>query len=178
MHPVRAEPTTMEHVMRITKPTRFPERRGVRLTKAAGWIAIAFGAVHVITAPLESRPRDIWSQVVDEGWWNTFTLDKATTLAELERSETFWVTLGSFGVPVPVLGLYIEWATRQRQRVPGWIGWILLAWALPFVTALPASPGWALAVSGGLIVLGDGRRSRATPLRSGHESWSKEEEVA
>lgn len=76
--------------MRITKPTRFPERRGVRLTKAAGWIAIAFGAVHVITAPLESRPRDIWSQVVDEGWWNTFTLDKATTLAELERSETFW----------------------------------------------------------------------------------------
>jgi hypothetical protein len=104
MHPVRAEPTTMEHVMRITKPTRFPERRGARLTKAAGWIAIAFGAVHVITAPLESRPRDIWSQVVDEGWWNTFTLDKATTLAELERSETFWVTLGSFGVPVLVLG--------------------------------------------------------------------------
>jgi hypothetical protein len=54
---------------------------------------------------------------------------------------------------VLVLGLYIEWATRQRQRVPGWIGWILLAWALPFVTALPASPGWALAVSGGLIVV-------------------------
>ncbi|MGH2713749.1 MAG: DUF6463 family protein [Thermoleophilaceae bacterium] len=153
----------------------FSERRGVRLTKVGGWIAIVFGAVHVVVAPLESRSRDVWSQAVDEGWWNTFTLDESTTLAQFERSETFWVTLGSFGVPVLVLGCYVVWATHQRQRVPGWIGWIVLTWGLVFVTALPASPGWALAVSGGLIVLGDRRSSRAAPLRSGHESWSKAE---
>jgi Family of unknown function (DUF6463) len=163
----------MEDTMKLANLRAASKRRGARLTKAGGWIALAFGAVHVIVAPLESRSRDIWSQVVDEGWWNTFTLDESTTLAQFERSETFWVTLGSFGVPLLVLGSYVVWSTHQGHRVPGWIGWILLAWGLPFVTALPASPGWVLVVSGGLIALGDRRRSQATPLRSGRESWSK-----
>jgi hypothetical protein len=160
---------------KLTNLRASAERRGVRLTKAAGWILTAFGAVHVVVAPLESRSRDVWSQVVGDGWWNTFTLDESTTLAQYERSEVFWVTLGSFGVPVLVLGCYVVWATHQRQRVPGWIGGIILAWGLVFVTALPASPAWALVVSGALIVLGDRRSSRATPLRSGHESWPKTE---
>jgi hypothetical protein len=158
---------------KLTNLLASSERRGVRLTKAGGWIAIAFGAVHVVVAPLESR--DVWSQVVSDGWWNTFTLDESTTLPQFERSETFWNTLGSFGVPVLVLGLYVVSATRQRQRVPGWIGWIVLAWGLLIATALPASPAWALVVTGGLIVLGDRRGSRATPLRNAHESWSKRE---
>jgi hypothetical protein len=95
--------------------------------------------VHVIVAPLESRSRDIWSQAVDEGVVEHFTLDESTTLAKFERSETFWVTLGGFGVPVLVLGCHVVWSTRQRHRVPGWIGWIGLAWGLLTVTALPAS---------------------------------------
>lgn len=159
--------------MKLINQRASSERRGVRLTKVAGWIAIAFGALHVVVAPLESR--GILSDAVSDGWWNTFTLDESTTLAEFERSETFWVTLGSFGVPVLVLGCWVVWSTHQRQRVPGWIGWVVLAWGLLIVTAVPASPGWALCVSGGLIVLGDRRRTRATPLRSAHESWSKTE---
>jgi hypothetical protein len=144
------------------------------LTKAGGWIALVFGAVHVIVAPLESRRRDVWSDAADEGWWNTFTLGEPTTLAEFERSETFWVTLGSWGVPVLALGAYVVWSARQGQRVPGWIGWILLAWSLPFVTALPASPGWLFAVSGAMIVLGDRRGGQVIPLRSEHESSRRE----
>jgi len=165
----------MEDKMKLANLRPSPERRGNRLTKAGGWIAAVFGALHVIVAPLESDSRDIWSQVVDEGWWNTFTLDDSTTLAQFERSETLWVTLGSWGVPVLVLGCYVVWATHQGQRVPGWIGWILLGWGLVFATALPASPAWLFVVSGGLIVLGDRRKSRATRLRSGHESWPKTE---
>lgn len=159
--------------MKLTRQRTSSERTGARLTKAAGWIAIAFGAVHVVVAPLDTR--DTWSQVVADGWWNTFTLDESITLAQFERSETFWVTLGSFGVPVLVLGCYLVWSTRQGHRVPGWIGWIVLAWGLLISAALPASPAWALALSGGLIVLGDRLRSRATSLRSGHESRSKAE---
>jgi hypothetical protein len=162
-------------MMNLTNLRPSSERRGARLTKAGGWIALAFGAVHVIVAPLESRSRDVWSQVVDDGWWNTFTLDEATTLAQFERSETFWVTLGSWGVPLLVLGSYIVWSTHQGHRVPAWIGWIILAWGLIFATALPASPGWLLPVIGGLIVLGDRRSPQATPLRRGHESWPEKE---
>jgi hypothetical protein len=151
--------------MTLTKPPASPERRRSLLTKAGGWITLVFGAVHVIVAPLGSRSRDVWSQAVDEGWWNTFTLDAPTTMAELERSERFWVTLGSWGVPVLALGCYIVWSARQGHRVPGWIGWIMLAWSVLFVTALPASPGWLFAVSGALIVLGD-RDSSDSPDES------------
>jgi uncharacterized protein DUF6463 len=136
-----------------------------RLTKAAGWIAVAFGAAHVVVAPHEVR--EVWSQVAADGWWNTFTLDKATTLAQLERSQAFWITLGSFGAPMLVLGSHIVWSARQRHRVPGWIGWTLLAWGVPVVTALPASPGWAIPAVGGLLVLADRRRRRATTPTTG-----------
>jgi hypothetical protein len=146
---------------RLTNLGAASERRGARLTKAGGWIAVAFGALHMVFASLESRSRDVWSQAVDEGWWNTFTLDEPTTLNEFERSETFWVTLGSLGVPVLLLGCYVVWSANRGLRVPEWIGWALLAWGLLIVTTLPASPGWAIPLIGGLIVLGDRRRSRA-----------------
>jgi Family of unknown function (DUF6463) len=151
---------------------RFESKRAW-LTQAGGWIALVFGAAHVIIAPLESRRRDVWSDAADEGWWNTFTLEEATTLAEFERSHAFWVSLGSWGVPVLALGCYVVWSAWQSHRVPGWIGWILLAWSVPFVTALPAAPGWLFAVSGALIVLGDRRRGRVVALRSEHESARK-----
>lgn len=125
---------------------------GARASKAAGWLAIAFGCVHVVVAPLDQR--HIWSQVVADGLWNTFTLEP-TTLSQIQRSEAFWVTVGSFGVPMLAFGCYVVWSTRQHRRVPGWIGWMVLAWGLFFVTVLPASPGWVVPIIGGLIVLGD-----------------------
>jgi hypothetical protein len=155
------------------RPTKKPSGgRRAWLTQAGGWIALVFGAAHVIIAPLERR--DAWSDAAGEGWWNSFTLEESTTIAEYERSEAFWVTLGSWGAPVLIIGCYLVWAARQRQRVPGWIGWIMLAWSLPFVTALPASPGWLFAVSGALIVLGDRRSGRVVLARSEHESSQKE----
>jgi hypothetical protein len=83
------------------------------------------------------------------------TLDEPTTLAEAGRAVTFWQTLGSFGVPMLALGGHVVWSTHRYRRVPGWLGGIVLARGLPFVTALPASPGWVIPVVGGLIVAGD-----------------------
>jgi hypothetical protein len=165
-------PRPSSETRRVRPTKKLPERRRAWLTKAGGWITLVFGAAHVIIAPLERR--DVWSDAADEGWWNTFTLEESTTLAEFERSETFWVTLGSWGVPVLIIGCYVVWSAHQRQRVPGWIGWIMLAWSVPFVTALPASPGWLFAVSGALIVLGDRRSGQVVPVRSEHESSEKE----
>ena len=165
-------PRPSSETSRVRPTKKRFERRRAWLTQAGGWIALVFGAAHVIIAPLERR--DVWSDAADEGWWNSFTLQESTTLAEFERSETFWVTLGSWGAPVLIIGCYVVWSARQGQRVPGWIGWIMLAWSLPFVTALPASPGWLFAVSGALIVLGDRRSGRVVPMRSEHESSKKE----
>ncbi|REF00768.1 DUF6463 family protein [Thermomonospora umbrina] len=133
--------------------------KSVRLSKAAGWIAVGMGVVHVVVAGWERR--DLWSQVVEDGVWNTFTLDKSVTLSQFERAEGFWTTFGSFGVPVLVFGCYVVWSTRRHQRVPGWLGWIFLAWGVPLVILCPASPGWAFPIIGGLLIAGDKSQSLA-----------------
>lgn len=139
------------------------DRKSVRLAKTAGWIAAGVGAVHVVVTPLDRD--DLWSQVLADGVWNTFTLEEPSTLAQFERAEAFWLTFGSFGVPLLVFGSYVVWSAHQHHRVPGWLGWILLAWGLPVVTVLPASPAWAFPVIGGLIVLADRRASRSPSER-------------
>src|SRR5437763_3906882 len=128
-------------------------RRSAHLTTMAGWMAVILGAIHIVVVPL--RRRENLSQVCTDGWWNAFTLDESTTLAEAERAVTFWQTLGSFGYPMLALGGHLVWSAHRRRRVPGWLGGIVLGWGLPFVTAMPASPGWAIPVIGGLIIAGD-----------------------
>lgn len=123
------------------------------LTTIAGWMALTYGAVHIVIVPL--RRRENLSQAWADGWWNAFTLDEPTTLAEAARALTFWQTLGSFGYPMLALGGHLVWSSHRRRRVPGWLGGIIVAWSLPFVAALPKSPSWALPVIGGLIVAGD-----------------------
>lgn len=129
-----------------------PRKRTV-LTKAAGWTAITLGVVHTIVAPYDTREQ--WRQAAREGWWGRFTLRQAKTVPQYQRSEAFWVSTGSFGVPMLALGAHILWSQRKGQRVPGWLGWILLAWGIPTATALPGSPAWAIPAIGGLVVLGD-----------------------
>jgi hypothetical protein len=123
------------------------------LTTIAGWMAVTFGAVHVVVVPLRRRAN--LSQVWADGWWSAFTLEEPTTLAEAERELTFWQTLGSFGYPMLALGGHLVWSAHQGRRIPGWLGGIVVAWGLPFVIGMPASPGWALPVIGGLILAAD-----------------------
>lgn len=139
--------------------------RGRLALQAAGWTAVAFGAAHVVVAPLEDRTT--WSQVLAEGGWDTFTLDAPTTSAELERSRAFWVSMGSFGVPMLALGSYLVWSVRQGHQVPGWLGAMMIAWGVPLVIVLPKAPGWAIPLMGGLIALGNRRRACAPKAVTG-----------
>jgi hypothetical protein len=131
--------------------------RPTTLIKAAGWILTGLGAVHVVVAPFDTRKA--WARVAAEGWWGTFSIDRAVTREALERSEAFWVTAGSFGVPVLALGMYILRSASRREPVPAWLGWMLLAYGVFCGIVLPRSPIWAIPVSGALIVIGvrDGR---------------------
>lgn len=144
--------------MRHSEQHARTSRKSGRLTQAAGWTSVAFGTAHVLVAPYDMR--DGLSSGLSDGWWNAFTLEPSTTLAEFERSEAFWVTFGSFGAPMLVLGSYVVWSARQGQRVPGWLGWALIAWGAPLAFVLPSSPGWAIPVIGALLVLGDHARKR------------------
>lgn len=107
----------------------------------------------MVVAPFDTRA--IWRKVAAEGWWNTFTLDQAVSAEDLRRSEAFWVTMGSFGVPFLALGGHILRSARRGDRVPAWLGWLLLSYGGIGGILLPKSPIWAVAAGGMLIVIGD-----------------------
>jgi hypothetical protein len=136
--------------MAMTRPhtTRTSRPNELKLARAAGWIAVAFGAIHIVVAPLGNR--DVWSDIFDQGPWQTISLE--VTPENLAYSEAFWVAPGSFGVPVLLLGAFVLWAAQQGRRVPAPFGWAMTAWGVVLVVLLPASPAWALLLAGVLLV--------------------------
>lgn len=137
--------------------------RQTSLDKAAGWLLVGLGAVHTVVAPFLARAT--WTQVAGEAWWDAFTIATATTHDELRRSEAFWSSVGSLGIPVGALGGYIVWSSSKRQDIPAWLGWGILAHGTVLAILLPRSPIWAVPAAGVLLVLGNSRtgaRSTAT----------------
>jgi hypothetical protein len=134
---------TLPHATRTRRPN------ALKLTRAAGWIATAFGVIHTVVSPLD-RP-DVWSDIFDQGPWRTISLD--VTPENLAYSEAFWVAPGSFGVPVLLIGALVLWTAKQGGRVPAPFGWAMTAWGVVLAVLLPASPAWALLLVGVLLVL-------------------------
>ncbi|WP_268968806.1 DUF6463 family protein [Tomitella fengzijianii] len=124
---------------------------GRRLSEAAGWLAVTAGAVHTALAPVLRR--DVWSQHPPARLWNSVTLEPSAD--ELPRAEAFWLSVGSFGLPLHLLGWQILASVRSGQPVPASTGWGLLAWGAVATTLLPKSPAWTFPVIGGLIIAGN-----------------------
>ncbi|MET9422308.1 DUF6463 family protein [Streptomyces sp. NPDC006540] len=135
--------------MTLPDATRTSRLNKPKLTHAAGWIAVAFGVIHIVVSPLDNR--DAWSDIFDQGPWQTISLD--VTPKNLAYSEAFWVAPGSFGVPVLLLGAFVLWTAKRGERVSAPFGWAMTAWGVVLVALLPASPAWALLLVGVLLVL-------------------------
>ncbi|MCX5204986.1 DUF6463 family protein [Streptomyces sp. NBC_00237] len=120
-----------------------------KLTRTAGWIAAAFGLVHIAVAPIGNA--DDWAAIFQQGPWNTLSLD--VTAENLRYSNAFWVSPGSFGVPMLLVGAFILWAAKRGQRVPAGFGWTMTVWGALLSALLPASPAWALLAVGALLLL-------------------------
>ncbi|MEV2256964.1 DUF6463 family protein [Streptomyces sp. NPDC050147] len=135
--------------MTSSNVTRTSRLNKPKLTRAAGWIAVGFGVVHLVVSPLDKR--DVWSDIFDQGPWRTISLD--VTSKNLAYSEAFWVAPASFGMPVLLLGAFVLWTAKRGERVPAPFGWAMTAWGVVLVALLPVSPAWALLLVGVLLVL-------------------------
>ncbi|QIB47309.1 DUF6463 family protein [Streptomyces aureoverticillatus] len=134
---------------RTARPSNPNNLTRPKLTRAAGWIAVAFGAIHIVVAPLDKR--DAWSDIFEQGPWQTISLD--VTPENLAYSEAFWVGPASCGVPVLLFGAFVLWTAKQGARVPAAFGWAMTAWGAVLAALLPTSPAWALLAVGVLLVL-------------------------
>jgi hypothetical protein len=91
-----------------------------------GLLAICGGVFHTVVATLMRQ--DVWAQMVDRGFFNTVSLEPSAD--QLAAAEAFWFSVGSFGVPLLLLGSLVTWLNRRGERVPAWLGGGLVAWAV------------------------------------------------
>lgn len=148
-------PDVDTHVPKTGRPLR-RARRLRKLTLAGGILAVCGGLCHVVIAA--TMRRDVWSQVADEGFVKTVSLEPAPDRVAV--AEAFWFSPGSFGVPLLLLGSLVVWLARRDQRVPGWVGWGVVAWAVLIGLLSGFDAGtWAIMLIGVLLGVG-GRRVR------------------
>jgi hypothetical protein len=131
------------------------------LSAWAGLLAMCGGVLHTVNAVLMRH--EVWAQIGDEGFFNTVTLEP--TADRLAVAEAYWFSVGSFGVPLLLLGALVTWLTRRGDRVPGWLGCGVAAWAVLMGLLGAFSSGSITLLSIGVLLAIGGWNSRRAPAR-------------
>jgi hypothetical protein len=131
------------------------------LSAWGGLLAVCGGLFHTVVAALERS--EVWAQIVDEGFFNTVTL--VPSADRLAVAEAYWFSVGSFGVPLLLLGALVTWLTRRGERVPRWLGCGVAAWAVLLGLLGAFDTGSIVLLSiGVLLAVGGGNARRTRPV--------------
>lgn len=130
----------------------FVSRESV-MVRWAGRILVVLGAGHMLLGLILTVPKhagawmslQLWSP--DEG-----VLDMSPAMA------AFWLTMGSLGVPLVVIGMLVLWLDRRGVVPPAFIAWTLGGWSIVMGWFVEPAPWVLIWVAVGLLVVG-GRRA-------------------
>jgi hypothetical protein len=114
------------------------------VAEIAGYMLIAIGAAHVLLA-FVWIDRSTFRRLAPTPW--------AKPDDELRTQRDFWSQIGSFGVPVVLLGAVIGWAARRGDAPPVWVGVVLLVWAVTAIARVPRGGFWVLLVPAVLLII-------------------------
>ena len=131
-----------------------------------GILAVCGGTLHTVNAVLQRH--EAWAQIAGEGFFNTVSLEPSPD--RLAVAEAYWFSLGSFGVPLLLLGSLVTWQARRGGRVPWWVGAGIVAWAV-LIGVLGGFDGtgtYTLLAIG--VLLAVGARYPRRPARSSESS--------
>lgn len=76
-------------------------------------------------------------------------------------NAVFWATMGSFALPIMLLGVLILWLDKRGLPIPPFVGWAMVGWFAIMTLLMPPSGfpvGLAVAL---LLATGLTRRARA-----------------
>ena len=132
------------------------------MTLLAGRLLLVLGVLHMAVAMVLS-----WEQV--PGWVRGDLRFAQAGPSMNESTGWFWMSLGSFAVPLLALGALIIACARRRQVVPASVGWGIGVWGLVSAAVLEPTPFLLLLVPATLIVLG-ARRPRANGVGAADEA--------
>jgi len=130
----------------------------VGLTVVAARIMVILGALHLILTTAINLD-DVPHWVSGELWMPKGSLrELAPHLGE------FWLTIGSFGLPLILLGAVTAWAGKLGHTPPAFVGWTFGAWAV--LAGLILEPcGYPLALIPAAMLIIAARRGKAAVSR-------------
>lgn len=131
-----------------------PTERARALTLLAGRLIVAIALLHIVFFVVVS-----WDHL--PGWlagdlWRNAALDAPMTQSEAH----FWTLLGSFAVPLLLLGAVMARSAKEGRLLPAYITWTITAWVVVCTLLLEPS-GFPLGlVPSGMLVAAEVLRRR------------------
>lgn len=127
------------------------------MIKWGGRILMILGAGHLLAGLALTSPHFA-------GRWLRGRLVGDSLTALSPASGAFWLTVGSFGIPLIVLGATVSWLDRRGLQPPLFIAWTIGIWSVLAAVMFRGAP-WLLAwIAVGLLILGARRARSATPV--------------
>ena len=119
----------------------------VRKVAWAGRILVVFGIGH-LAGSLALTSRDHAHRWFSAQLWRPEEgiLDMSPAMA------AFWLTTGSLGAPLIVLGVLVLWLGRRGMTPPPSVAWMLVAWSLVAAVILEPAPWLFITLAGGLLL--------------------------
>ena len=129
----------------------------MRLLRNAGLMIVFLASFHMVVWGAVTS--GTWLRLVERGLLLTVPLDlRPTNYAD---QVAFWITMGSFAVPLIILGAYVAWAGSRDLPVPAFVGWGFGAYTLVATVPLGPTPFLLAPIPAGMIIVAARRRARA-----------------
>ena len=100
----------------------------------AGRIMVLLGVVHVVSTVVISA-NHLADWFTGQLWLPEQGLGNLTP-----EMGAFWLSLGSFGVPLALLGGLVTWCARIDRVPPAFVAWGVAAWSVVCAVVFEPSP--------------------------------------
>ncbi|MGH8793246.1 MAG: DUF6463 family protein [Stackebrandtia sp.] len=124
------------------------------MIKWAGWLIALFGAAHTLLA------LTVLEAARHAGAWFSGALWGEDLAAMSPANSAYWLSIGSFAVPLTVVGLTVLWLDRRGITPPPFIAWTLGIWTVVDVVVLGPTPSPILLLACVLLLVGARRAAR------------------
>jgi hypothetical protein len=128
------------------------------MIKWAGWIFTVLGTGHLLLTLALVGPHHAAAWFGGELWM------PEGTIAEMPAAAGgFWLSVGSFGLPLLVIGQTVLWMHRRAITPPAFIAWAVGAWSVVAGLIFEPAPWIVATIGAGLLLAGVTRAARAQP---------------
>jgi len=124
------------------------------MIKWAGYLITFYGAAHTLGALTFEKAAQHAGTWFSGGLWH----EQFTAMSPAHSA--YWFSLGSFGIPLLLLGLTIVWLARRGITPPRFLGWTLIIWNIIDSLVLILTPWPLFLLAGILLVIGTQRAAR------------------